>query len=121
MIRLVDIWTRLGRKPELDRLRQNDKTKQIDEIVAKFYLGLGDKSEAAKITRQSLAENPGRPSWQVGILEYLGKDEEAETSLRTLAEQQPDKLEPWLRWHASMQPLTEPRPPQTATGARRSR
>ena len=104
LVRLVDIWTRLGRKPELDRLRQNDKTKQLDQIVATAYLSHGAKSEAARIARQSLAENPGRPSWQVGILDYLGKNEEAETSLRTLAEQQPDKLEPWLalaRFHAT--------------------
>ena len=101
--RLVAIWTRLGRKLELDRLRQNDKTKQLDQIVAKAYLKQGAKSEAARIARESLAENPGRPSWQVGILDYLGKNEEAETRLRTLAEQQPDKLDPWLalaRFHA---------------------
>ena len=40
----------------------------------------------------------------MGVLDYLGKNEEAETSMRTLAEQQPDKLEPWLalvRFHAT--------------------
>ena len=73
-------------------------------IVATAYLSQGAKSEAAKIARESLAENPGKPTWQVRVLDYLGKNEEAETSLRTFAEQQPDKLEPWLalvRFHAA--------------------
>ena len=96
LVRLIDLWTRLGRKLELDRLRQNDKTRQLDMIVATAYLSQGAKSEAARIARQSLAEHPGKPTWQVGILDYLGKNEEAETSLRTPAEQQPGKLEPWL-------------------------
>jgi tetratricopeptide (TPR) repeat protein len=113
LVRLVEIRVQFGQKSELDRLRQNDKTKQLDLIVAKAYLARGDKLEAAKIARQSLAENPGRSSWQVGILEYVGKNEEAETRLRTLAEQQPDKLEPWLallRFHAThrrAQPTTD--------------
>ena len=104
LVRLIDLLTRLGRKPELDRLRQNDKTKQLDPIVAMAYLSHGAKSEAAKIARRSLAENPAKPSWQVEILDYLGKNDEAATSLRVLAEQQPDKLESWLalvRFHAT--------------------
>ena len=94
--RLVDVWTRLRRKPELDRLRQNDRSKQLDQLVAAAYLRQGAKSEAATIARESLAENSGRPSWQVEILDYLGKNEEAEASLRIRAEQHPDQLEPWL-------------------------
>jgi tetratricopeptide (TPR) repeat protein len=104
LVRLVDLWARLGRRPELDRLRQNDKTRQLDPIVATAYLSHGAWNEAARIARQSLAEDPGKPSWQVGVLDYLGKNEEAETSLWTLAEQRPDKLEPWLalaRFHAT--------------------
>ena len=50
------------------------------------------------------------------MLEYLGKNEEAETGLREITEQQPDKLEPWLalvRFHAT------PRRAQTAADSDR--
>ncbi len=96
LVRLIDLWTRLGRREELDRLRQSDKTRQLDLIVATAYLSQGAKSEAARIARLSLAENPEKLTWQVGVLDYLGKNEEAETSMRASAEQQPNKLEPWL-------------------------
>src|SRR5262249_22956718 len=32
LLRLIDLLTRLGRKPELERLRQADATKQLDQI-----------------------------------------------------------------------------------------
>ena len=59
LVRLIDLWTRLGRKPELDRLRQNDKTRQLDRIVAMAYLGQG-ASERGGEDRQAVARGePG--------------------------------------------------------------
>src|SRR5262249_53608060 len=49
LIRLVDLLVRLGRKTELERLRQTDPTKQIDHIEASTFLHYGDKQEASRI------------------------------------------------------------------------
>jgi tetratricopeptide (TPR) repeat protein len=108
--RLVDLWTRLGRKQELEQLRLEDKTKQLDQIEAMTFLNHGDKNEASRIIEESLKQNPGSQSWQAGMLEYLGKDQKAEAALRSSAEQQSDKLDPWL---ALIRFQANPRPPRT--------
>jgi tetratricopeptide (TPR) repeat protein len=119
LFRLVDLWTRLGRKEDLERLRQDDKTGRVDQIEAITFLNYGDRNEAARIIEESLRQNPGRQSWQVGLLEYLGKDQEAEATLRSNAEQpqQSGQLEPWL---ALIRFQANPRPLRTAPSSDRS-
>jgi tetratricopeptide (TPR) repeat protein len=109
LLRLVDLWTRLGRKADLERLRQNDKTNQLDPIEAITFLNHGNRGEASRIIEESLQQNPGRQSWQVGMLELLGQDQKAEAALRSSAEQS-DKLEPWL---ALIRFQATPRPPRS--------
>src|SRR5262249_8118348 len=77
-------------------LRKDDKTNLVDQVEVMSFLNHGDRNEASRIIEESLKQNPGRQSWQAGMLEYLGKDQEAEATLRSSAEQQPDRLEPWL-------------------------
>jgi tetratricopeptide (TPR) repeat protein len=92
---MVDLLIRLGRKPELERLRQSDTTNQLEQIEAMAFYRHGDKKEASRIIQQSLGERPGGQSWQVEMLEVLGEAEKAESVLRTVAEQS-NTLEPWL-------------------------
>src|SRR5262249_17891713 len=50
---------------------------------------------------------PTNQPWRIGMLEFLGENQEAETALRMIAEQQPDKLDPWLalvRFQATHRP-----------------
>ena len=115
LFRLVDLWTRLGRKEDLERLRLSDKTKQLDQLEAMSFLAYGDKSEASRIVQQSLGEQPVKQPWQVGMLEFLGEDKKAESALRAIAEQQSDKLEPWL---ALLRFQAGHRPPQATDQAK---
>ena len=108
---VVDLLTRLGRKQELEKRWRKDKTNQLAELVARSFLNHGDKKEALRMARQTLKENSGSQSWQVAMLESLGKAEEAEAGLRKSVEDQPGKLEPWL---ALIRFQARPRAPKTA-------
>jgi tetratricopeptide (TPR) repeat protein len=95
LIRLVDLLVRLGRKTELERLRQSDPTKQLDHIEASTFLHYGDKQEASRIIQQSLTDRPGRQAWQVGMLDMIGETDKAEVALRAAAERL-NTVEAWL-------------------------
>jgi tetratricopeptide (TPR) repeat protein len=97
--RLIDLWIRLGKKQELEWLRQSDTSKlvDIDQLEATAFLRHGNKAEAARIVEQSFNEKPGIQAWQVQILDVLGEKEKVESALRILAEHSGTRtLEGWL-------------------------
>ena len=98
--RLVDLLTKLGRKDELQRLRQADASRQVERIEAVSFLRNGDKNEAVRLIEQSLRDEPGARPWQIGMLSALGDQAKVEESLRAGAQRQPDRFESW-------QPLLE--------------
>jgi tetratricopeptide (TPR) repeat protein len=101
LLRLVDILTRPGlarpsRKEELDQLRHADPTLQLNQIVAKAFIRNHDPAEAIRIVEESVGERHEARPWHAEIYKLLGSSDKAESVLRILAEQQPERLEAWL-------------------------
>ena len=99
--RLIDLLTRRRRFDSLRQLQANDghaKT-QVDLLSARAFLREGDSARASRIAKELTPDDPNSPEaidWQSRMLSHVGRLDDADASLRAVAERRPEVLEPWL-------------------------
>lgn len=99
--KIVELLSQRRRFDELARLRESaaGKSSQIDLLSAGAFVRVGDRAQARQIAEQVAREMPDAADalgWQAKMLNHLGRVDDAESSLRALAERQPGVLQPWL-------------------------
>jgi cellulose synthase operon protein C len=97
--RLVALLIQQKRFDELSKLQESEPTAGIDRLSAELALSAGNAPLAAELARKAGEAQPGQVEtgfWMAGMLDRLGKPEEAEAKLRALAERRPEQLDPWL-------------------------
>ena len=101
--RIIDLLSKRGRYDALTKLRSSPAagglTARLDLLSADALVRVGDRTQAGKIAEQLTRECPTRlerHGWQVRMLDHLGKIDDAEASLRAMAERRPGELQPWL-------------------------
>jgi tetratricopeptide (TPR) repeat protein len=98
--RLVNLLTRLGKTDELAKLKETVSASRLDRLSTLALLNQGDANTAARVLTQSPAsevETPGSLLWRASMLATLGKTQESEAILKTMAEKRPNDLEARLR------------------------
>jgi tetratricopeptide (TPR) repeat protein len=100
--RLVELLVRQKRLDSLAKLRDSARgntATQIDLLESQAMLRKGDRRKAAEIANRVAKDLPDSPEalgWQAKMFNLMGQFEDAETSLRAMAERQPGALEPWM-------------------------
>jgi tetratricopeptide (TPR) repeat protein len=99
--KIVELLSQRRRFDELARLRNSSagRNPQLDLLSAGAFVRVGDRTQARQIAEQVAREMPDAADalgWQAKMLNQLGRVDDAESSLRALAERQPDVLQPWL-------------------------
>lgn len=97
--RLVELLTRRRRFEELAALRTSAPAVQLDRLSAQASFRAGDYDSAGRYAEKAALDDAGSAgsrTWQARMLELIGKPDEAEAALRSLAEQTPAEIAPWL-------------------------
>ena len=97
--RLVELLTRRKRFDELAGLKNRIPEAQLDRLTAQASFRVGDYDAAGRFAEKATLDDggsAGSKAWQAKMLELIGRPDQADATLRDLAEQKPDELEPWL-------------------------
>lgn len=97
--RLVDLLTSRRRFDELAGLKGKVPALRLDQLSAVASFRAGDIESANRFVGQAGQDgeqSPGTLAWQARMLDSIGKRDQAEAVLRTLAEQKATEIEPWF-------------------------
>ncbi len=99
--RIISLLGRRRRYDSLAQLRENPAASksQVDLFSAQVFLGVGDRTNAARIADQLALDMNGSTEalgWKARMLDHLGRIDDVENVLRALAERRPSIPEPWL-------------------------